>query len=169
MAAPRDGVDAIVAQWADERPDLDTTTMELVGRVYRIAKHVGDAMERCYARYGITRADFDVMATLRRSGPPFQLAPRHLTASLMLTSGGMTGRLDRLESLGHIERRPDPSDRRCLLVALTPSGRELLDEALVAGLDVHAQMFARLSPTRRRQVADQLREVLAVVESYRDG
>ncbi|PWW23907.1 hypothetical protein JD79_03084 [Geodermatophilus normandii] len=66
----RDGVDEIVAQWARERPDLDTTAMAVFGRVYRTARLVGDAQERCYARFGITRADFDVLATLRRAGGP---------------------------------------------------------------------------------------------------
>src|SRR3712207_3544760 len=86
-----DGVDRILEQWARERPELDTQAMGVFGRVSRIAAIVNDAMERTYAQHGISRADFDVLATLRRSGEPFQLSPGALSSALMLTTGGMTG------------------------------------------------------------------------------
>ncbi|NTW41930.1 MAG: MarR family transcriptional regulator, partial [Cellulomonadaceae bacterium] len=105
-----DGVDRIREQWAVERPELETEPMGIFGRVWRIARLAGEVMEDAYALHGITRADFDVLATLRRAGEPFTLSPSALTASLMLTSGGTTGRLDRLERAGLVRRAPDPDD-----------------------------------------------------------
>lgn len=161
-----DGVDAIVEQWATERPDLETSAMELFGRVYRLSRLSGDAMERTYGRFGLTRADFDVLATLRRSGPPFRLSPSRLAGSLMLTTGGMTGRLDRLERAGHVRREPDPNDRRSLLVSLTDAGRALIDEAVAAGLAVQHELLADLSPAQNRALRDALRGALASVEAH---
>src|SRR5690348_2512258 len=87
----RDAVDAITSQWNRERPDLDTLPMAVFGRIYRLSRVMGDRMEKEYQRYGIGRGEFDVLATLRRSGQPYTLSPRQLSATLMLTTGGMTG------------------------------------------------------------------------------
>src|SRR5262245_39110731 len=102
-----DDVDRIVAQWAVERPELQTEAMAVFGRIYRIARNVGDRQEVVYARHGINRGEFDVLATLRRAGHPYALSPTALCESMMLTSGGMTGRLDRLQRRGLIERAPN--------------------------------------------------------------
>jgi DNA-binding MarR family transcriptional regulator len=156
-----DDVDRIVAQWAVERPELETEAMAVFGRVYRIARLVGDRQEAVYAAFGINRGDFDVLATLRRSGEPFRLAPKALTASLMLTSGGMTGRLDRLEGRGLVTRAPDPADRRGLTVTLTPAGRALVDEAVSAGLDAQREVLEQLPPKSRTHLSNLLRDLLA--------
>jgi DNA-binding MarR family transcriptional regulator len=157
-----DGVDAIIDQWREQRPDLDDLLpMEVFGRIYRVAAAVGDRMERAYQRMGIGRGEFDVLATLRRSGEPFSLSPKQLADTLMLTTGGMTGRLDKLEHAGLITRTPDPSDRRSLRAQLTPMGRELIDVAVVAGLDVQREVLARLDPADARRLADLLRELAA--------
>ncbi|MFI5986327.1 MarR family winged helix-turn-helix transcriptional regulator [Streptomyces sp. NPDC051555] len=132
----KDAVDAIAAQWNAVRPDLDVTPMAVFGRIYRISRAMGDAMDRTYARYGISRGEFDVVATLRRSGEPYTLSPRQLSATLMLTTGGMTGRLDKLEKAGLLRRSPDPHDRRGLQVTVTERGLALIDEAVTAGLEV---------------------------------
>ncbi|WP_280138678.1 MarR family winged helix-turn-helix transcriptional regulator [Trujillonella endophytica] len=162
----RDGVDAIIDQWAAERPDLETLAMAVFGRIYRAARVAGDAQERFHARFGITRADFDVLATLRRAGGPDGLSPGRLTAEMMLSSGGTTSRLDRLEKAGHIVRTPDPADRRALQVRLTDGGRALIDEAVGAGLEQQQQMLAGLPEDRLRRIADDLRDVLASVERH---
>ncbi|WP_330330443.1 MarR family transcriptional regulator [Streptomyces sp. NBC_00536] len=132
----KDAVDAIADQWNAVRPDLDVTPMAVFGRIYRISRAMGDAMDRTYARYGISRGEFDVVATLRRSGEPYTLSPRQLSATLMLTTGGMTGRLDKLEKAGLLVRSPDPHDRRGLQVTITERGLALIDEAVTAGLEV---------------------------------
>lgn len=160
----QDDVDRIVAQWATERPDLRTEAMAVFGRIYRIARHVGDQQEAVYAAFGINRGDFDVLATLRRSGEPFSLPPKALTHSLMLTSGGMTGRLDRLETRGLVVRSPDPADRRGLTITLTPAGRALVDKAVGAGLDAQRTVLDRLSPADRTTLSNLLRDLLAATE-----
>ncbi|MEU3723380.1 MarR family transcriptional regulator [Streptomyces sp. NPDC031705] len=159
--ADKDAVDAITAQWAAVRPDLDTTPMAVFGRIYRISKAVGDAVERAYNRHGITRGEFDVLATLRRSGAPYTLSPRELSATLMLTTGGMTGRLDKLEKAGLLTRSPDPHDRRGLQVTLTERGLALADEAVSAGLAVHHAALAHFDPEEVEQLTGLLRRLLA--------
>jgi DNA-binding MarR family transcriptional regulator len=160
-----DDVDRIVGQWAQERPELQTDAMAVFGRIYRLARIVGDQQERVYSVLGINRGEFDVLATLRRAGEPFQLSPKALSASLMLTTGGMTGRLDRLERAGLVTRSPDPVDRRGLVITLTLHGREIIDEAVVAGLDAQREVLERLPETSRRRLSALLRDLLAAAES----
>ncbi|MEU6802975.1 MarR family winged helix-turn-helix transcriptional regulator [Streptomyces neyagawaensis] len=157
---PRDPVDAIVEQWAAVRPDLDTTAMEVFGRVYRLSRTLGDRMEKEYARFGISRGEFDVLATLRRSGEPYTLSPRQLSGTLMLTTGGMTGRLDKLERAGLLRRSPDPHDRRALQVTLTDEGLRVADEAVSAGLAVQTEALAHLDEEQAGQLADLLRTLV---------
>lgn len=159
-AQRRDPVDAIIDQWAHVRPELDTTAMEVFGRIGRLARAVGDRMEKAYARFGISRGEFDVLATLRRSGEPYTLSPRQLSATLMLTTGGMTGRLDKLERAGLLRRSPDPHDRRGLQVTLTEEGLTLVDQAVTAGLAVQTEALSALNDEQAGQLADLLRDLL---------
>jgi DNA-binding MarR family transcriptional regulator len=162
MTAPRkDPVDAIIDQWAAVRPDLDTAAMEVFGRIFRLSRAMGDRMEKAYARFGISRGEFDVLATLRRSGEPYTLSPRQLSATLMLTTGGMTGRLDKLERAGLLRRSPDPHDRRALQVTLTEHGLGVVDEAVGAGLAAETAALSVLDDEQAGQLADLLRELLA--------
>lgn len=157
----KDAVDAIIDQWAQVRPDLDTRAMEVFGRIYRLTHAMGARMDTAYARFGISRGEFDVLATLRRSGEPYTLAPRRLSATLMLTTGGMTGRLDKLERAGLLRRSPDPHDRRGLQVTLTEKGLALVDEAVTAGLGVQTEALSVLDDEQAGHLADLLRELLA--------
>ncbi|MGC4894072.1 MarR family winged helix-turn-helix transcriptional regulator [Micromonospora sp. DT31] len=156
-----DEVDLIVEQWRRERPDLRPEPMAVFGRIYRLARLVGDRQEKVYADWGIGRGEFDVLAALRRSGSPCTLAPKALAASLMLTSGGMTGRLDRLERAGLVRRAPDPADRRALRVSLTDDGRRVVDEAAEAGLAVQRRLIDALPAADQDRLADLLRTLLA--------
>ncbi len=157
----KDAVDAIIEQWAAVRPDLDTAAMEVFGRINRISRAVGDRQEKAYGRFGISGGEFDVLATLRRSGEPYTLSPRQLSATLMLTTGGMTGRLDKLERAGLLRRSPDPHDRRGLQVSLTDEGLRLVDEAVGAGLAFQTEALSALNSEQVGQLADLLRELLA--------
>jgi DNA-binding MarR family transcriptional regulator len=159
-----DEVDRIVAQWARERPDLQTEAMAVFGRIYRLARVLGERQEKVYGELGINRGEFDVLATLRRSGEPFQLSPKALSASLMLTTGGMTGRLDRLERAGLVTRSPDPDDRRGLVITLSARGREVVDEAVGAGLAAQREVLERLPEPARRRLSALLRDLLAAVD-----
>ncbi len=161
--AQQDDVDGIVEQWRRERPGMRPEPMAVFGRIYRIARLVGDEQERTYARWSISRGEFDVLAALRRAGTPYTLAPKALAASLMLTSGGVTGRLDRLERAGLVRRSPDPADRRGLQVTLTEAGRALVEEAAEAGLAVQRRLLDTLPPEDQERLGDLLRTLLGAV------
>ncbi|GAB3175173.1 DNA-binding MarR family transcriptional regulator [Micromonospora palomenae] len=161
----RDDVDLIVEQWRRERAGMRPEPMAVFGRIYRLARIVGDAQERVYADWGIGRGEFDVLAALRRSGEPYTLAPKELAAALMLTSGGMTGRLDRLERAGLLRRAPDPADRRGLRVTLTDTGRRAVEEAAEAGLAVQRRILDALPPADQARLGDLLRALLAAAEA----
>ncbi|WP_374773987.1 MarR family transcriptional regulator [Streptomyces sp. NBC_01310] len=163
MSEDKDAVDAITAQWFAVRPDLDTAPMAVFGRIYRISKAMGDAVEERYARFGISRGEFDVVATLRRSGDPYTLSPRQLSATLMLTTGGMTGRLDKLEKAGLLCRKPDPHDRRGLQVTITDRGLALVDEAVGAGLEVQRAALTGFADEEVDALTGLLRKLLAGV------
>ncbi len=160
----RDPVDAIIDQWAVVRPDLDTAAMEVFGRIHRLSRAMGDRTEKAYARFGVARGEFDVLATLRRAGEPYTLSPRQLSSTLMLTTGGMTGRLDKLERAGLLRRSPDPHDRRGLQVTLTEEGLSRIDEAVGVGLAAQTEALAALGTEKAGQLADLLRELLASTE-----
>jgi DNA-binding MarR family transcriptional regulator len=164
-----DAVDAITGQWNAERPDLETLPMAVFGRIYRLSRLMGDRMEKAYQRYGIGRGEFDVLATLRRSGAPYTLSPRQLSATLMLTTGGMTGRLDKLERAGLVDRAPDPNDRRGLRVTLTEQGLSVIDQAVGAGLALQKQALDGLPPQQAQQLADLLRLLLAATAEVDAG
>ncbi|MFF9805982.1 MarR family winged helix-turn-helix transcriptional regulator [Streptomyces coeruleorubidus] len=165
---PKDPVDAIIDQWATVRPDLDTAAMEVFGRIHRLSRAMGDRTEKAYERFGIGRGEFDVLATLRRAGEPYTLSPRQLSATLMLTTGGMTGRLDKLERAGLLRRSPDPHDRRGLKVTLTDKGLELIDEAVGAGLAVQTEALSGLDAEQAGKLAELLRELLRTTEDRQD-
>ncbi|GAA4928566.1 hypothetical protein GCM10025331_10170 [Actinoplanes utahensis] len=160
MGNVTDAIDRILGQWARERPDLDTEAMGVFGRIFRLAKLAGDATERAYAAHGIGRAEFDVLAALRRAGEPFQLSPGALAASMMLSTGGTTARLDRLEKAGLVARSPDPNDRRGILVRLTPHGHTIADRAVAAGLAEQQRLLATLTPEQAGQLTGLLRTLL---------
>ncbi len=156
----QDGVDLILEQWRRERPDLDTTPMGVIGRISRLSRELERRLEPVYARHSLESGLFDVLATLRRAGPPYRLRPTDLAESLMLTSSGATKRLDRLEQAGLIARQPDPTDRRGILIELTPAGRRLVDSAVVEHVANESTLLSALSHEERRRLASLLRKLL---------
>ena len=157
--AESDGVDAIIEQWRRERPELDHSPVGVVGRVSRLARELEARLETVYREHGLEPGWHDVLATLRRTGPPYQLRPSDFTGSLMLTSSGTTKRLDRLERAGLVERAPDPDDRRGVIITLTRAGHELIDRVTEAHLANEARLLAGLSPREREQLAGLLRKL----------
>jgi DNA-binding MarR family transcriptional regulator len=157
--AERDGVDLIVEQWRRERPDLDSSPIGVVGRISRLARELEQRLEPVYREHGLEPGWHDVLATLRRTGPPYRLRPSEFTGALMLTSSGTTKRLDRLEQAGLITRAPDPADRRGTLITLTSKGLELIDNVTEAHLDNERQLLASLSDTEQSRLADLLRKL----------
>jgi DNA-binding MarR family transcriptional regulator len=156
-----------VAQWAEERPELETAAMAVFGRIVRLARLAAEEMEGVYSEHGVSRPEFDVLAALRRSGPPYQLSPGALAASMMLSSGGTTARLDRLEKAGLVARAADPHDRRGVLVRLTLEGRRTVDAAVTAGHARQQELLGHLPSRKQAQLSELLREVLAPLEAAR--
>jgi DNA-binding MarR family transcriptional regulator len=156
----RDGVDTIIEQWRAARPDLDPSPIGVIGRVSRLARELEARLEPVYKEHGLEPGWHDLLATLRRSGPPFALRPSDLTGTLMLTSSGTTKRLDKLEEAGLIARGPDPHDRRAILITLTPAGKELIDGVTAAHLANEASLLEGLSAAEQRELAALLRKLL---------
>ncbi|HEY6693498.1 MAG TPA: MarR family transcriptional regulator [Solirubrobacteraceae bacterium] len=154
-----DGVDLILEQWRRERPDLDPSPIGVIGRISRLARELEQRLEVVYREHGLEPGWHDVLATLRRSGPPYRLRPSEFTGALMLTSSGTTKRLDRLEQAGLITRAPDPDDRRGTQIALTPAGRQLIDAVTAAHLDNERALLSSLTAAEQQQLADLLRKL----------
>jgi DNA-binding MarR family transcriptional regulator len=123
-------VDKILEQWNRERPDLEVRSMGLTGRFKRIGRHLEREMEKVFAEHGLNLASFDVLATLRRAGPPYRLSPGDLMASTMVTTGTMTHRVDQLVKAGFVERIKNQDDGRSVLVSLTKRGLKIIDAAV---------------------------------------
>ena len=152
-----DEVDAIVAAWQRERPDVDVSAMQVLSRVSRLARHLDRARKQAFAAHDLETWEFDVLAALRRTGPPHDLSPGRLVAVTLVTSGTMTNRVDRLAARGLVERRPDPNDRRGVLVRLTAAGRRTVDAALDELLAHEREILGALAPAEATRLADALR------------
>ncbi|MGH4035654.1 MarR family winged helix-turn-helix transcriptional regulator [Actinomycetota bacterium Odt1-20B] len=163
MTEGRDAVDAIIDQWRAERPDLDLAAMGTFGRLGQLALLLAPAMEEVFVQHGLRRGEFDVLAALRRSGPPYTLIPSALSKTLMLSRAGMTNRLDRLEAAGLVERRLDPADRRSFQVALTEHGHEVVDAAVTDHAANETRLLAPLTPAERETLDHALRTLLRTV------
>jgi DNA-binding MarR family transcriptional regulator len=144
-----DHVGDILRQWRRERPDLDTRPIAVFGRLHRVADALRARLIEVYREFGLGEGEFDILATLRRSGDPCELTPGELASQTMVTSGAVSKRLDRLESAGLVRRRGHESDGRGRLVALTPEGRALIDEAFAAHMANEARLLAPLSDADR--------------------
>jgi DNA-binding MarR family transcriptional regulator len=163
-AGGEDEVDRIVAAWERVLPDLDVSPLQVLSRVTRLAHHLDRARAAAFAASRLETWEFDVLAALRRAGEPCELSPSALAAQTLVTSGTMTNRIDRLAGRDLVQRRPDPADRRGVLVRLTPAGAQRVDAALA---DLLVRERAALAPLADRDAADlagHLRRLLAPFE-----
>ena len=160
----KDPVDRILEQWGRERPDLDVTPMGIIGRISRMERLIDEQMKAVCSKFNLERWGFDVLASLRRAGRPHQLTPTQLYNSLMLTSGAMTNRIDRLEALGLVARLHDPADRRGVLVSLTKDGLKLVDKVVTAHMAVEETMLTSFSLSDRKKFTELLRTLLQDLE-----
>jgi DNA-binding MarR family transcriptional regulator len=161
-----DRAEQAAGQWAQERPDLDTKPMVLLGRLAEAAlKTARNRLNPLFAEHGLQPGEFDVLATLRRSGAPYALTPTDLYEAAMISSGSMTNRIDRLEKVGLVERRPNPADKRGTLVALTAGGLRLIDT--IIGLHVANQhsIISGLDAREQEQLSQLLAKLLATAEN----
>ncbi|EWT02163.1 transcriptional regulator [Intrasporangium oryzae NRRL B-24470] len=148
-----DHVQHVVDQWATERPELDATPILVIGRIHRLAIALDVELLRVYSAHGLGDGDFDVLATLRRSGAPYELTPTELVEQTMVTSGAVSKRVDRLEGAGLVERRVAEGDRRSRIVRLTRAGRTLIDRAVPEHLANEARLLAPLTAAERDTLA----------------
>lgn len=162
--AKEDPVDRIVAQWRHERPDLDPSAKEISGRIIRLEGLFQQRYGEVLAEVGVGRSDYGILVALRRAGSPFRLTPTELTKARMITSGGLTPALDRLERRGWITRAANPADRRSMFVQLTDEGTKLVDVAMEVHTVAEHQLVSGLSPAKQRQLVSLLRELLLSVE-----
>ena len=159
-----DPVDAILAQWQRERPDLDVSPMGIIGRMGRLAKHLERSIQETVSDFGLNGGEFDVLATLRRSGGPYQLSPTGLFNALMVSSGTMTHRIDRLEQAGLVQRMDDPNDRRGTLIQLTSKGFNTIEKAVEAHVTNGHRLLIVLDETEREVLAQLLSKLLISFE-----
>jgi DNA-binding MarR family transcriptional regulator len=159
-----DPVDKILGQWQDERPDLDVSPMGVMGRIARLAKHLDRSIQETVSEFGLNPGEFDVLATLRRSGCPYQLSPTDLFNALMVSSGTMTHRVDRLEQADLVKRIPDPNDRRGILIQLTNEGFNVIEKAVEAHVANGHCLLIVLEEAERQKLAQLLSKLLVPLE-----
>ncbi|WP_378947341.1 MarR family winged helix-turn-helix transcriptional regulator [Mesorhizobium sp. ANAO-SY3R2] len=160
-----DHVDRLRGQWSRELPDLDTSPMAVLGRIYRISNLVRPGIEATFARFGLDRGEFDVISTLRRAGPPYRLTPTELYRSLMVSSGGLTHRLGRLEKAGFIRREPSPADGRSMAVVLTEAGRARTEAAFRDDMAGELEMLAGMPAGELNELAALLRKLTLAIDA----
>ena len=160
-----DEVDDLVAAWQAERPDLDVRPMQVLSRISRLARHLDRERRSAFAAHDLESWEFDVLAALRRQGAPYELSPGNLLRATLVTSGTMTNRVDRLEEAGLVRRRPDPQDKRGVLVTLTSAGQSRVDAALADLLAAEQDLLAGLPEASRHNLADLLRILLAPLDA----
>ncbi|MCW2846516.1 MAG: MarR family transcriptional regulator [Marmoricola sp.] len=154
-------MDELVEAWARERADLDLAPVEVFSRISRLARLLDKARREAFTAHLVETWEFDVLAALRRAGSPYQLTPGALLRETMVTSGTMTNRVDRLALRGFVERSPDPSDRRGVLVRLTPEGKKTVDGAFETLLASERDLLDGLPADDRTRLAALLRQLMA--------
>ncbi|MDO4640271.1 MAG: MarR family transcriptional regulator [Neisseria sp.] len=164
-----DALDDIVAQWQKELSEIDAAPMAVFGRLKRCVLLGEHRIESVFEQYGLCRPAFDVLATLRRSGSPYCLTPTALFNSMMITSGTLTTRLQRMEAEGLISRLPNPNDARSMLVQLTDSGKELVEKVVYPHVENEKRILSALSEDQQQQLNEGLTALLKVLETLDKG
>jgi DNA-binding MarR family transcriptional regulator len=149
-----DAIDKLLAAWKTARPDLDPSPLGVIGRVIVLADHLGRSVATALAAHDLSLGQFDILATLRREGT---LSPSQLLESVMLSSGGMTARLDRLVEAGLIHRSADPNDRRGVMIGLTARGKRVIDAATATRFDEAAKSLPPLDAKEMKTLEEYLR------------
>jgi len=159
-----DEVDGLLADWRRERPDLDVSPLAVLSRVNRLTRHLERLRTAVFVDHGIEPWEFEVISALRRAGGNGELSPGALLRTTLRSSGAITNRLDRLEAAGLVVRRPNPADRRGVLVRLTDRGREVAEACLEGLVAAEAQLLDPLTPAERERLASLLRTLLVRLE-----
>jgi DNA-binding MarR family transcriptional regulator len=160
----QDWIERVVERWSSLEPGLDMEAYLVTGRISRIAAHIARSQEEVFGRYGLNRGEVGVLNALRTAGPPHRLSPTQLFKGLMLSSAGMTSRLDRLEARGLVARSSDPNDRRGIHVDLTSKGLELVDRVVATNTEDEKRLLTGLSREDLGSLASLLRKLLSQLE-----
>lgn len=160
-----DHIEETIAAWRRERPGLDLSGMAVVARLLRVARRFDDAQDEFFAALGLKPGWLDVLGALRRAGDPYRLTPTNLSEQALISTAGMTNRLDRLEQAGLIRRLPDPDDRRGVLVELTDDGLELVDSAVDAHRGLSRRLLGGLEGAERDELDALLKKLLQPLDS----
>ncbi|MDF0604492.1 MarR family transcriptional regulator [Neisseriaceae bacterium TC5R-5] len=160
-----DQIDRIIALWHEVRPDLETSSTEVVGRIARLEYFITRRLLQNLAQYQLNIGEFDVLAALRRKGPPYQLSPGMLQNMVLISSGALTNRINRLEDADLVTRSIDPNDRRGVVVTLTDKGYTLIEEAVTQHLATEAELLAGLNDDERSTLAGLLKKMLQAQEN----
>ncbi len=161
----KDLIDSLINEWKEERPELDASAMEVVGRVLKLSKILERRTSKALSSYNIYYTDLDVLATIRRSGKPYELTPSQLMKSVLITSGAMTALLNRLTKLALIYRSPDPKDGRIKLVGLAQKGIKLIDKAIETRFAEASDSIKNLDKIEHTQLSDLLKKLLMSLDS----
>jgi DNA-binding MarR family transcriptional regulator len=167
--AQKDWTDALLDDFAAVRPRQDMEPYQVTARLSRLALHVARVQEESFGKYGLNRGEVGVLAALRFAGPKQQSSPTRLFKGLMLSSAGITSRLDRLEKRGYVKRSRHPEDRRGVLVELTESGRHVLEMAVSADISRERELLAGLSAAESKSLAALLKKLLSSLEPNSAG
>lgn len=160
----QDWTDALLDRWAAVSPRHEMEPYQVTARISRIGLHVARQQEEAFSRFGLNRGEVGVLAALRFAGPKQQLSPTRLFKGLMLSSAGITSRLDRLERRGYVKRTRHPEDRRGVLVELTEAGEDVLDQAVSANTGRETDLLANLTKQEQKALAGLLKKLLAGLE-----
>lgn len=160
-----DLIDTLIYEWKQERPELDSSAMEIVGRILKLSKLLERRASEALSSYNIHYTDLDVLATIRRSGTPYELTPSQLMKSVLITSGAMTALLNRLEKLELIYRSTNSSDGRVKLVGLSLKGSKLIDEAIETRFIEASESIKILNKTESTALSSLLKKLLMSLDS----
>jgi DNA-binding MarR family transcriptional regulator len=160
----KDLVDRAIDGWDEARPEFDTSALQVTGRLSRIGAHLASRQEAVFERFGLNRGEVGALSALRLAGPPHRLSPGRMGKGLLLSSAGITSRVDRLERRGLVRRLPDPDDRRGVIVELTDEGREVVDAAVGAVAQSDRELLERLDPEEVAAFERLLRKLLTSFE-----
>ncbi|MFF7943212.1 MarR family winged helix-turn-helix transcriptional regulator [Nocardia gamkensis] len=159
----------IAAAWRRELPGARTESIEILTPLWRVAKLLTDERQRTLQRLGIDESTLDLLSTLRRSGPPYQLTTRQIAARSLVTAGAISQRLTRAETAGLITRAPTSATRRAVLVTLTPEGHRLTERVVPALLDHETALTDRLPADQRAVLTAALHTLADAIRSTGAG
>lgn len=164
--AARDQVDAIFSQWLAERPDIDTSPVQVYGLIGRIQMQCTAFIDEALQPFGLTRGTFDVLTALRRAGAPYSLSPKQIAQSLLLSGAGLTSRLNKLEAQNYLARLPEPDDRRTLRIQLTALGETVINAAIPRVFEVQRSRLLPLGQDGQRRLVEELTRFADIIDTW---